>query len=87
MKKLILFICIIFCISCSDDCNDVAQSVSNTEYTENTCYSIFSVGSDKDGDYIIIGTNHDNPMDRKRYKVTDYKTYLGRTTICNLNNL
>ena len=75
MRYLILFI-VFTLFSCSED---DPVNVPNSQ----TCYKIVSVESLKNGDFITIEMNGE----KVKYKVTDYKTYLGKTTICNLNNL
>ena len=77
MKKLILFIAILF-ISCSTDEVIVGQVV------EQTCYPIVSRGFDNRGNFIIVQFGNFN---NKRYKVDNYQDYINVNQICDLSNL
>ena len=78
MKKIfILFIIILN--SCTT--NDVEQL---PPIVDETCYPIIARGYDERGNFIIIKYQSNT---NKRYKVTDFRDYLGQNQICDLSNL
>lgn len=78
MKKLILFIAILF-ISCSTD--EIKEEV---QIVNPTCYPIVSRGFDNRGNFIIVKFGNFN---NKRYKVDNYQDYINVNQICDLTNL
>lgn len=77
MKKLIFLFTLLFAFGCSpDEEKKVVQ--------HQTCYNIIARGYDERGDYIIIKYESFN---NKRYSVTNYQDYIGKTQICDLSNL
>lgn len=77
MKRLILIL-VFALFSCSTD------DVQDEPQVNQTCYQIMSRGYDARGNYIIIRFEANV---NKRYKVEDYRDYLGQQQICDLTNL